>query len=212
MSKYIDELVSISSDPLSKEQVRFSPHLLLPAGKLGEELLQMLTQRNGFFAFMSALHVFPDRTSDSCLGLDDWNSESLWRGGYGVLADGCLFFAEDIFGIQFCIARGAVCSFDPETGALEQVSNSLEGWAMEILSAYDYWTGYSLAEDWQKVNGALSSRQRLVPKIPFVCGGEYELNNLVATDTVIGMKRRACFAKQIVDLPDGSQIEFDVGK
>jgi len=49
-----------------------------------------------------------------------------------------------------------------------------------------------------------------MPKTPFVCGGQFELNNLVAINVVSGMKSRANLARQIVDMPDGAQIEFKI--
>src|SRR5580698_6157623 len=53
----------------------------------GEELFHMLEQKNGFYAFEYALHVFP-LTSDPETGLEGWNAESLWRNEYQDLADG----------------------------------------------------------------------------------------------------------------------------
>ncbi|MCV2883591.1 hypothetical protein OE749_02615 [Aestuariibacter sp. AA17] len=49
-----------------------------------------------------------------------------------------------------------------------------------------------------------------MPKTPFVCGGRFELDNLIAINAVSGMKSRANLARQIIDLPDGAQIEFKI--
>ena len=62
----------------------------------------MLALKNGFYAFELALHVFPAQSCDQHIGLDLWNSETLWRSAYGEVTNGCGFFAEDIFGGQFC--------------------------------------------------------------------------------------------------------------
>jgi hypothetical protein len=51
---------------------------------------------------------------------------------------------------------------------------------------------------------------RLVPKIPFVCGGRYEVNNLYPLNEVKGRQFRASIARQIRDLPDGSQVILDI--
>ena len=69
-------------------------------------------------------------------------------------------------------------------------------------------TGFPLAHDWQQVNGALRSRKRLLPKIPFILGGQFESNNLVAVDSVEGMRYRGEIWRQIRDLPDGAQIKL----
>lgn len=210
MGKYIDKLLSISSDSLAQGQAKLAPKLFETAGKRGQEIEALLNKKNGFFAFESALRVFPSCSSKLSIGLEDWNSEYLWRKDYSGLADGCLFFAEDVFGGQFCIKNDVVCSFDPETGALEEVAHNLEKWAKELLNEYNVWTGYSLAHEWQEKNGMLESNSRLMPKTPFVCGGQFELANLVVISAVSGMRSRANLARQIVDMPDGAQIEFKI--
>jgi hypothetical protein len=49
-----------------------------------------------------------------------------------------------------------------------------------------------------------------MPKIPFVLGGKYSLDNLYALAAVSGMKTRGNIARQIKDLPDGSRVEFRI--
>ena len=210
MGKKIEKLLSISSDSFSQRSVNIAPDLLMAAGKLGRELKDLLNFKNGFFSFESALRVFSTNETEFSCDLSIWNSSELWRSDYGDLADGCLFFAEDIFGGQFCIKNNTIYAFDPETGDLEEVSQSFEDWAGQILSDYNVWTGYSLAHEWQKKHGVLPYDQRLMPKTPFVCGGQFELDNLFAIKVVSGMKSRANLARQIADMPDGAQIEFNI--
>ena len=204
------KLVSISSDSFNQGHVSLAPDLLLVAGRLGAELEQLLNRKDGFFAFELALRIFSSRDSDYSYSLNQWNAPDLWRNDFAGLADDCVFFAEDVFGGQFCIKGGAIYSFDPETGNLEAIANSLEAWAEEILSDYNVWTGYPLASEWQKIHGALPYNQRLMPKIPFICGGQFELNNLFPINVVSGMRSRANLARQIVDMPDGAQIQFNI--
>lgn len=210
MDKKIEQLLSISSDSFSQEPVNMAPDLLLVAGKLGQELEELLRYKNGFFSFVSALRVFPTSRTEFSYDLSAWNASGLWRSDYADLADGCLFFAEDIFGGQFCIKNNTIHAFDPETGDLEEMSESFEDWASQILSDYDMWTGYPLAHQWQEKYGTLPYNQRLMPKIPFVCDGQFELDNLFAIRVVSGMKSRANLARQIVDMPDGAKIEFNI--
>jgi hypothetical protein len=120
------------------------------------------------------------------------------------------FFAEDIFGGQFGIGEDGIYSFDPETGAREKISPDLEGWADCIVTDYEYLTGQPIANKWQTVNGIIPLGFRLVPKIPFVCGGEYAVENLYSLEAVKGMKSRGNLARQIRDVPDGGKIEFKV--
>ena len=210
MGVNIEKLISISSNSFNQGQVNLAPDLLLVAGKLGKELEQLLNKKDGFYAFESALRIFSSQESEYSYSLGQWNSPDLWRDHYAGLADNCVFFAEDIFGGQFCIKGDAIYAFDPETGNLEAIANNLEAWAEEILSDYNVWTGYPLANEWQKSNGALPYNQRLMPKTPFVCGGPFELDNLSPINVVGGMRSRANLACQIVDMPDGAEIQFNI--
>lgn len=206
----LDKLVSNASSALSEQEPELTEGLRGLAGSLADDLLRMLRQRNGFYALESALHVFPTRSSQEEIGLDDWNENTLWRNDYKGLADGCLFFAEDVFGGQFCIKNNHIYTFDPETGALAYLADDIEGWAKAIISDYDVLTGYSLAHQWQKQNDQLPAKKRLLPKLPFVAGGRFVLDNLYLADAGEGMRFRADIANQIKGLPDGAQIKFNV--
>ncbi|WP_067583472.1 SMI1/KNR4 family protein [Endozoicomonas ascidiicola] len=210
MGKKLDRLLSISSDAFVLDNVVMSPEVRAVAGGLWKELESLLSCKNGFFAFEGALRVFSSKKNEFSESLDVWNSPELWRSSYVGLADGCVFFAEDIFGGQFCIKNGNVYSFDPETGDLAFISRSIEGWADEVLSDYEVITGSPIAHQWQEANGVLSHGQRLMPKVPFVCGGEFDIGNLLAVNVVTGMKSRANLAVQIRDMPDGAQIQFNI--
>jgi len=122
----IDKLLSIASEPLSRQAVTVNVPDICNYGWLGDELLTLLRQKNGFYAFEPALHVFPNDSFEDEMTLSWWNSHGLWRNGYGGLAVGCLFFAEDVFGNRFCLPQGQVCFLDAETGQAEVVAGSLD--------------------------------------------------------------------------------------
>mgnify|MGYP005864705379 CR=1 FL=1 len=210
MLSKLEKLISSTGPSLNDDSAALSKRLCKLAGPLADDLAQMLRERNGFYALEGALHVFPSCYNQREVGLDEWNDDALWRAEYQGMADGCLFFAEDIFGGQFCIKDGKVFTFDPETGAIEYLADDIEGWAAAIVGDYEVLTGYPLAHQWQEQNGPLPANKRLLPKVPFVAGGEFELGNLYLADAVEGMKFRAYIANQIKNLPDGAQIRFDV--
>jgi hypothetical protein len=205
----LDKLLSNASASLSEQDPAISEHVRCLAGLLVNDLLRILNQRNGFYALESALHVFPSHSSQHEIGLDEWNRSSLWIDAYKGMASNCLFFAEDIFGGQFCIKDNKVYSFDPEIGSLGYLADDMEGWAKAIISDYKVLTGYPLAHQWQEQHGKIPAKKRLLPKIPFVAGGKFKLDNLYLSDAVEGMKFRADIANQIKDLPDGAQITFN---
>lgn len=178
------------------------------AAPLADDLLAMLRQRNGFYALEGALHLFPSHSCGDVMGLDVWNSGGLWRNEYLGMADGCLFFAEDIFGGQFCIKGKDICTFDPETGAMDVLANNMEGWAEAVVSDYNVLTGYPLAHAWQRQKGVLPANMRLIPKIPFIAGGEFTVENLHAIEAVKGMHLRANIAKHIKNAPNGASVKL----
>lgn len=178
------------------------------AGLRLAELEGLYRVRNGFFAFDRALRVFPAAPPDHLLSLNRWNELRLWRDAYGGLADNLLFFADDIFGVQFCVQEGAIFAFDPETAALEKLAEDLDGWIQVILSEVDYRTGRPFALDWQAANGTIEPTLRLVPKQLFMLGGEYTLDNFYALDAVEAMRFRGEIARQTQDLPDGAQVRL----
>lgn len=203
-------MFSISSNQFSQEQVILAPEIKKIAGSLGDDLEKILREKNGFFAFECALRFFPCIDTKESFGLSNWNSDNLWRDDYEGLAENCIFFAEDVFGGQFCIKDNTICFFDPETGDYEEIACSFGDWAAEVLENYNFWTGYSLAREWQELNGRLPFDRRLMPKLPFVCGGKYEVDNLISINVISCMKSRANLARQIVNLSDGSKIEFKI--
>ena len=209
MSESLNKLLSGASSSLNESIPFLNDELRFLAGSLTNDLLNMLKKYNGYYALESALHVFPSNSNQIEIGLDEWNSRNLWRNKYHGIADGCLFFSEDIFGGQFCIKKNRIYTFDPETGSLDYLAENIEEWAKIIITDHEVLTGYTLAHKWQEKHGQLPAKKRLLPKVPFVAGGEFKLENLYLNDAVEGMKFRAYIANQIKDLPDGSQIKFN---
>lgn len=207
MNSDIEELLCISTSGLSAFVVDISVPSYV-SSECAYQLAKLLERTNGFYAFEHALHVMPSRSAGKGYGLDKWNSRELWIDFYNGLADECFFFAEDVFGGQFCLRAGGVFSFEPETGSLEFISKDLHGWAKEILNNFDILTGHALARSWQMANGPLDPGCRLIPKQPFVLGGAFSVDNLASIEAVGGMRTRANLATQLRDLPDGASVRW----
>lgn len=205
----IEKLLEVASPPLAAGHAALSQNLWSLGGPQTGALEELLKQRNGFYAFESALHLFPADSARGTLGLEEWNGPSLWRDAYSGMADEGLFFAEDLFGGQFVLRPEGVFTFDPETGELEEIAQDLEGWAAAVLDDYEVLTGHPLAHEWQASRGALQPGHRLVPKIPFVLGGKFEVANLHLLPAVKGMRLRGSIATQIRDLPEGAQVRLE---
>jgi hypothetical protein len=210
MSTNITKLLSISSGLICEEKPSFSQEINGLLGSLSQDLYKILTAKNGFYAFESALHVFPANFVCKEMELGKWNSLELWRSNYESSMGEYLFFAEDIFGNQFLIFNEKIYTFEPETGEIEEIAKNLEEWAKCILDDYNFFTGFQLAHEWQINNGVIPTGKRLIPKIPFVLGGKYTVDNLYLLDAATGMNLRADLAKQIINLKDGEKIKFHI--
>lgn len=173
------------------------------------EFAQLCEKRNGFYAFESALHVFPIGNCDQ-MTFCRWNANETWRYAYGGGADELEFFAEDVFGDQFGMSDDGVVLFRSETGETTHVGGTLEDWACSILADYEFLTGYPFAHEWQERFGPLLPGQRLAPKVPFVFGGAYEIGNFYVADAVKAMLFKADIYRQIKDMPDGTRARLTV--
>lgn len=198
MISAIAKLVSLGSEALCSRE-------LAP-----EDAGPLLLARNGFYAFEGALLVRPYSSGGGVLGVREWNDATLWRQNYQELAMGLWFFAEDVFGCQFCTRDGRICTFDPESGETDEVAHDLEEWARSILENYAVLTGHPIAKEWQRRYGRLAPGRRLIPKQPFVLGGPVSVDNLYDCCDVEGMRARADLAIQIRDVPDGTAVNYRV--
>lgn len=208
----VGQLLSISSDPIGKPLRKpGKPDIFDGFGELGCELRALLARRNGFWAYESALLLRPAMGSTVPLSIEEWNDSALWLDSYQSLAlPELLYFSEDVFGEQFALSRDSVVSCDPETGERKPIASSIDEWIVWVMGDYAAVTGYPLAHDWQVAHGPLPPGKRLVPRIPFVCGGEFAIENLGLMSDVQSMRFRGLLASQLLDLPEGAQIEFEI--
>ncbi|MBZ6195442.1 hypothetical protein KVH07_21305 [Streptomyces olivaceus] len=199
MSSSIIRLSRLATPALSTDMPLSVPRRLVP----------LISERNGFHAFESALHVF--RWGGGDMSAEWWNSPSLWRGSYGDSFDELTFFAEDAFGFQFAVSDVGFHSFNPETGEVESMGRTSEEWARQIIDDFEVLTGHPVIREWQQSNGALRPGFRLSPRTPFVLGGQFSVKTMRSVDSVDLMRFRADLYRQLVSIPDGSQVAITMG-
>ncbi|MEV6736403.1 hypothetical protein AB0N14_05400 [Streptomyces sp. NPDC051104] len=204
----MDRLLDIASPALSGDEPRAED--MSGLGPIGSDLLQMLSERNGFYAFESALHVFASaERMRSGYSIGSWNDRNRWLDAYGALQPNLVFFAEDVFGGQFGTDGTRIYSFNPETAKLTELASSLPDWTERVLDDYAYLTGYPVAHEWQSRHGAIPVGHRLTPRIPFVFGGNYDADNMVLTESAAAMRYWGGIANAIARVSDGTQLRFD---
>lgn len=203
---HLESLLRIASEPFTNVSMRAT---VLPVVNepLSSELQRMLERKNGFAAFESALVVFPLLDTASSVGLGEWNRLDGWRLGYKrELSRSAICFAHDAFGVQFVLKSGAVFRFDPEDGLLTHYAHTLDHWAKRVMDRHREDTGWPVAHEWQAANGPLRTSQRLLPKLPFVLGGDYVPDNLVAIESRKAMENWAKLCAAIKSVPDGTEV------
>jgi len=200
----LQKLISIASAAFSLEPASESNFEELPS-----ELSILLKNRNGFSAFESALVVFPAKESNGVPGIREWNDMTGWRRHYRtVLADQYVCFAQDLFGLQFAISNRSIIRLNPETGNVTTYASNIEEWAKRLLENYAEDTGWPLAHEWQLTHGFLPANYRLLPKLPFALGGEYEVENLVALNCQQVMNYWGKLYETIRNVPDGKAVSL----
>lgn len=171
---------------------------------------EIISIKNGFYAFESALHILGTGSDRPDIDIVAWNSPDLWIKSYDTIKPDGLCFAEDLFGNQFYMTPNGIYNFDCETGDKEKLARNLKEWCQLILDDYDYLTGYSLAHEWQKRNGPLEPGKRLAAKIPFALEGDFDIDNLQAVNAVDLMLTHADLAVQLNPIPDGTKIKINI--
>lgn len=211
MNNATKKILSIASPPLLEPFTRDNALPNLPTSACFEQLLSILEFKNGFFVFESALHVFPVGKFEQMLTLESWNDKQLWRNEYhALIPSDMVFFAQDIFGNQFGIDSSGVSIFYSEFAEIEPLSKDLHEWMELLLNDWKALSGYELCHRWQEINGPLREGERLIPKIPFVLGGKYSLENLYTGSILEAQRFRGSLALQIANIPDGSKIELKI--
>jgi len=166
---------------------------------------------NGGFYWQRALLIRPlHKTEGAPLPVTEWNDTALWKREYGDICEDVFFFADDVFGGQFGLQDNRVVQFDPETAGLEEVAKTLDGWCKEILRDPEFYTGFPVLHAWEQEKGQIPAGFRLIPKQPFMLGGDFDASNMVSKPDVEGMKIRAQLWTLTKDLPDGQTIVFRV--
>jgi len=101
MGKSLEKLLSIATDSLLGLPSGMSAGTPALNATRWRELAAFLRRRNGFYAFESALHVFPLQSAGNVYGLDVWNAPDAWVDSYEDLAKGCFFSPKISSAISF---------------------------------------------------------------------------------------------------------------
>lgn len=166
---------------------------------------------NGGFFFNSSVHLYGYSTAHDFHSIDYVNQ--FLKQEYGNIVGGLVFFGQDIFGNQFGFNEhnSKIIFFNIETGDREIIANDIEDWVSLIFDEVDYFTGHKLSVAW-RIRNNLDFNERLCPKIPFILNGDYTIANLYASPFPQYLRASANIARQVYNLPDGSNFKITIRK
>ncbi len=115
-------------------------------------------------------------------------------------------FAIDAFGDVFVKHEGGVLRVSTETGEADDTWVDLACWVKDLVDNPDVVAGQRFLAAWEALNGRIPSGHRLTPRMPFVFGGPYAVDNIVSLPIEDILNFRAHIAREIHDLPDGARV------
>lgn len=174
-----------------------------------DNYMDFIRESNGGFYFDAALHIYGYSTIHDFHDINYINH--VLQEEYGAIVKGLLSFGQDIFGNQFAfdLLGKKIVFFNIETGEKKTLSKDFDSWLVVLFSELEYLTGYKLASArYEEIQ--LNFNQRLGPKIPFILGGDYTLDNLYIVNFPDFIKASANIARQVYDLPDGTNFTIKI--
>jgi len=204
----IQAIVFDRRPPVLNDCPPFSPLIERLGGRHLPELRELLTGKNGFLAFESALQVYPSPGDRAGLDLEAWNSPDGWKASYGEILSDTLVFAQDLFGFQFAANDKGIFSFDAEIGQLTFLADSISAWWAQLIEEPEEITGCPIGHDRQLINRPLQWEERLFPRLPFFLGGQFLPKDLFAMNARHGIEFRAYVYTQTKDLPEGTKVDL----
>ncbi|MES2590016.1 MAG: hypothetical protein V4622_13640 [Bacteroidota bacterium] len=177
---------------------------------LDEKYHLFLKEFGDGFYFNNALHIYGQSKINDFHDLDFRTSQILKFFQQIIDFKEIKCFGEDAFGNQFIFYEKGIGMITIETGEIEFIAQNFDIWLKELENNSNNYTGESLFIEWEQLNGKIMYDERLTPKMPFVFGGGFEIENLYKSNFSKIIEFNSDLARQILDSPDGSSIELRI--
>ena len=180
----------------------------MSTGILDKEYLAFIKDvSNGGFFFEGSLHLYGFCKSPTYHNIKFVNSIISYE--YGKFSEGLVFFGQEALGNQFAFTNKGIAIFNIETAGIEIIAKDFNSWLQILKNDLEYLTARNLLISWKR-NEEIRYDQRLCAKKPFIIGGEYSVENLYPQFFPTYLSSNANIAKQIHDLPDGTEINIKI--
>ena len=169
---------------------------------------QFISDRtNGGFFFNQALHLYGFCNEPTYHSIDVVNH--FIYNEFKELSKGLFFFGQDIFGNQFGFGKSGIVFFNIETAEREIIAKDFVKWIEVIFEDLEFLTGQKFVKQWAiKNKETIEYNQRFCPKKPFIVGGDYDTSNLYLQQFPLYLSSNANIARQVYNLPDGTDINI----
>jgi hypothetical protein len=134
----------------------------------------------------------------------------LLRNEFGSIISDMFFIGQDIFGNQFGMKKKGYYLFNIETGDIEFLAKCFDDLLEVIYYNLSYYSGKELIAEWVMRNNKFIASDRFAPKIPFVLGGDYTIDNIYSLNCILNIRNNANIAKQVHNLPDGTNFKIEI--
>ena len=158
----------------------------------------------GAFFFSNALQIYGCPQTSELNQISAINSQI--HNSYSILSTGLQFFASDIFGNQFCFKNDHIHLFNLESGELTFLANSFADFVDILKEDSEFTTGKPYKQQYELEKGMMLLAHKIRALKPFVIGGDYKIENFVATDFNELVIYNSKIAHQIHNLPNGTEV------
>ena len=170
--------------------------------KLPAELAAVLKETNGFILHSGAFHL------RGAVLTPEWHSLGAALNGahafhrlYGSVLESDIPFGQDQLGDQFILREGSIFRLVAETGEIEFISHSLSQFLIAVAENIEAFLNVGL-------NHKLEPGQLLHAYPPFVTKEAAHGVSLKPCEATELIRFHAEIARQIAELPDGTQISI----
>ena len=186
--------------------------VLGPSGRLLTPHRRLLERANGAYLHEHALHLFGACESPAWHSLRAWNDRATWRDTYGDATDGLTFFAEDAFGDQFAYtgSGGEVVTFEAELGRIVPAAPSFVAWLEEMIERPAALLPVDVLARERSEHRMHAAGTHLYSWPPLFSVESREGVSLGHVDAIEAMRFRGELARQIRNLPPGTQFRLDL--
>lgn len=150
-------------------------------------------------------------STDIFHSIEEWNNFDLWKRLFPLEhIKNIFFFAENILSYQYGIFDKNIVILNPEDSSLEIFASSISEWFSIVNSDPVTYLYSDILEEWKNKKGEVLLGEKLIPSLPFILGGNYNLDNFVKRTEIEAMDYYSQYARKLYKLQDGDCVKLKI--